>query len=207
MAVTAVSLRNQAEFQSYCDRERGSIKSNDTIINNFCDLQDGHTYLIDGGYWNTVTNDMQRQQAEDTQLKRETTLIVNSSIDSPNTHIHNNYIIKKDDTTLVEYDGLIHIGGNDIPYSKVYLIECQYNPPISKIDKILDKVEIFKSHIADSDHFKSVTNVQCVLGGRIWDPKVIARCQEHKIWRVAPNGLFRYTLHRNFVTLCKRLLK
>ena len=206
MTFEEVSLRNQAEFQSYCDRERGNIKSNDKIISNFCDLQDGHTYSIGGGYWNTITNGRQREQAEDTLLERETTLMVNSSIDDPNTHMHNNYIIKKDGKTLAEYDGLIHIGGSDIPNSKVYLIECQYNPPITKIDAILKKVEIFKSHIADSDHFKSVTNVQCVLGGRIWDPKVIARCQENKIWRVAPNG-FRYTLHRNFVTLCKRLLK
>jgi hypothetical protein len=133
-------------------------------------------------------------------LERETTLSVTSSIDDPNSHMHHNYKIINNGNIQAEFDGLVHIGGANIQNSKVYLIESQYNPPLTKFDSILKKVEMFKAHIPHSEHFKTVTDVQCVLGGRVWDPKVIARCQENNIWRVVPNGI-RYTLHRIFFYL------
>jgi hypothetical protein len=193
----------------YCEIEHGTMSINNCIIMNFSDLQNGHTYLMDGGFWRarTDTDIKDHQQAKYALLERETTLAVKSSIDDPsNTHMHHNYRIKKDNRIEAEFDRLIHIGGANIPNSKVYLIECRCNPPMEMIDGILKRVEIFRSHIPVSDQFKTVTDIQCVLGGQTWDSKVIARCKENRIWRVAPNGL-RYTLYRNFFTLCKRLFK
>ncbi len=105
--VQELNLRNQAEFLDYRKEQNGSISINDIVISHFNELQDGHTYLMSGGFWTAVTNGIQWHQAEDTLLERETTLIARK-----------------------------------ITY----------------------------------------------------------------IWRVVPNG-FRYTLHRKFFTLCKRLLK
>lgn len=58
-----------------------------------------------------------------------------------------------------------YIGGTNIQKSKVYLIECQFNIPLPKIDNILKVVESLRSHIPNSDHFRTVTDIQCVLGG------------------------------------------
>lgn len=204
--VREVVLRNQLEFRDYCQLENGNLSINNRTIKNFVDLIDGHTYLMDGGVWKAVTDGKRRQQAEDTLLERETTLTVKSTFEGQNVHMHHNYIIEETGSRRAEYDGLVQIGGATIPNSKVILVECQFNPPIKKIDAILKKIAIFRSHIPYSDHFRTVTDVQAVLGGRIWSPEVIALCKQHNIWRVAPNG-YRYTLHRTFFTLCKRMFK
>jgi hypothetical protein len=52
--VVEMNLRNQAEFQSYCQRENGSISINDIVVHHFNDLEDGHTYMMSGGFWTTV---------------------------------------------------------------------------------------------------------------------------------------------------------
>jgi hypothetical protein len=57
--VQELNLRNQAEFLDYRKEQNGSISINDIVISHFNELQDGHTYLMSGGFWTAVTNGIQ----------------------------------------------------------------------------------------------------------------------------------------------------
>ena len=119
-----------------------------------------------------------------------------------NSRLHENLIFEHNGKKL-EVDGIVvHKGGKDIANSTAYVIESQITPSITRIDNLIDKVDLFRSYISTSDHFRSVTHVVPVLAGKKWNQDVIDNCARKNIWRVTPSGR-SYKVIRAFHTLLK----
>jgi hypothetical protein len=146
-----------------------------------------------------------RHQVDDKVLELECGLAVKRSLGN-DAHLHTNFITQKNDGNVgMEIDGLVvHSGGEKVPNSQVYFIECGYNPNLSKVKKTLDRMENFKDLAKNYIHFKPATKFFPVFGAKLFSSEVNNFCKTNKIWQVIPSG-GGYQIIRNFSIFTKKL--
>lgn len=205
-----VTFKDEQDCHNYCRTNNGRIKMRDEErgIDRFLpydEIVDGGVYAIGGEFFRAVAEDKQHRQVDAKVFEHESALAVQREV-GKGAHIHENILFEHDKQNR-EIDGIVlHLGGKDVPNSTAYIIEAQISPPLTKIDKLLDKVRLFEKFHPSSSHFNSVTKVVPVLAGKRWSEDVIKACAKEKIWRVTPsaNG---YKIIRSFHTLLLKIKK
>ena len=138
--------------------------------------------------------------------KREATLAVQSHLGSK-AHCHFDVKTYKDNGMIEhQFDGVVHHGGENVPDSGVYVIECAYSPTEEKVNQLLSKCDRAKTSLPKVLHFKSVSKFVPVLGGRLFHKDVEELCRAKGIWRVVPNGQGSgYNVTRQYQTFARQV--
>jgi len=205
-----VILEDKKDYYEYCRANNARIRRRDEEEKIDCylsynEIVNGGVYAVGGEFFRSIAEDKQHRQVDAKVFEHESGLAVQSEVGS-GSHLHENIVIEHDGNKR-EIDGIVvHKGGQDVPNSTAYVIEAQISPPITKIDKLLNKVELFKKYIPSSPHFRSVTKVIPVLGGKKWSKDLTEACVAKNIWRVTPSGN-GYKIIKSFHTLVMKLKK
>jgi len=209
-----MTFSDKDEYVNYCRSNNGWIRKRDEESNedkylSYAEIVNGGVYAFGGEYFRATTEDRQHRQVDSKVFEHETALAVQAEVgngDNNVTHIHENVVFVVEGKKR-EIDGIVvHKGGTGIPGSIAYVIEAQISPPLSKVDKLIDKVELFQKYIPSSPHFNTVTQVIPILAGKIWSKDLTNACVERKIWRVTPSGR-GFKIIRSFHTLLIKLGK
>ena len=193
-AIFEIKLNNDAQMREFLRNNGGGMLSvfDDTVspvtkgVQTYDALVDGSTYSFYNGYYNAVLNNKTRAQVEDRVLEEQVSSAMVNDI-GKGAHVHRN--VKFTDKTtkkdIVELDRIVvHDGGEDVPDSVVYVMECALSPQVKDVNLLLDKVEAFQLHAPSSSHFHSIRTIVPVLGGRMWSQEVLQECKAKSETRV-----------------------
>ena len=172
-----VDVENQAEMDVVLDSHRyGFLIIDDTVPplpKTYDELIDGSTYCLPNGQ--AVPSARTRAQVQYRVLEHQVSLAMVNFI-GRGAHVHRNVKFTDEETKkdLVELDIIVvHEGGEDVPDSVVYVIECELSPQVKDVDLLLDKVEVFRLHAPSSLQFRSVGKIVPILAGKMWSDEVI----------------------------------
>jgi hypothetical protein len=190
----------------------GVLCRNGQAIVEFDKLEAGATYVLGGGFFESVQDDKTRRKSDDKVLEVEGAECVRKFVHDTfkgDVHLHLNvkdFVKKGDVGQSMEVDGVVvHQGGQDKPNSTAYVVECANAPQDEEVDKLFKKMEHFKQFARSSDHFRSCTTFVPVLVGKNWsNAKTVTKCNSQNVWRVQPGGA-RYEVVRSFATLLRRV--
>ena len=221
-----VRLNSNAEMKEFMKENGGGMLSNDNntvagVIKGartYNDIIDGSTYYLVNGYYDAVLNNRTRAQVEDRVLEEQVCSAMVNDI-GEGAHVHRNVkfvdpITKKD---IVEIDrAVIHKGGEGVPNSVAYIVECALSPQKNDVNLLEETVDIFNLHAPSSPHFRSVVEVVPVLGGKMWSEEVIQECRKtnatrvlrglRPILRIQPSGK-DFKVIREFSSFARTFLK
>ena len=152
------------------------------------DLVDGSTYYIVNDYYDAVVNSKTRAQVEDRVLEEQVSSAMVNHI-GKGAHVHRNVKFTDEETKqdVIELDRVVvvHEGGEDVPDSVAYVLECALSPQVKDVKLLLDKMEVFRLHTNSSSHFRSVGKIVPVLAGKMWSEEVIQECKAKSATRVS----------------------
>ena len=182
-------------------------------------LVHGSIYCLHNGYYTAVLNGRTRAQVEASVLESQVALAMVNDIGN-GAHVHPNvkFVDKKTKKDIAEIDSVVvvHVGGEDVPDSVAYVIECALSPQVKDVKLLLDKVEVFQLHAPSLPHFRSVETIVPVLGGKMWSDEAIQECKARSetcvsrgmrpILRIQPSGK-DFKVIRGFSTFARTLLK
>ena len=193
-----IQLNDDAQMEKFLKNNGGGMLTivDDTIspaaevVQTYDALIDGSTYCFYNGYYNAVLTNKTRAQVEDRVLEAQISSAMMNDISKGahfSAHVHRNvkFTDEKTKRDVIELDRVVvvHEGGEDVPYSVAYVVECALSPQVKDVKLLLDKVVVFQSHTPSSPHFRSVGMIVPVLGGRMWS-EVIQECKAKSKIRV-----------------------
>jgi len=166
-------------------REPSSNDEDSPPLHSFDELQDGKVYegmrKFSAGQLYSAT---QRNNVEDKLLEVAAASSVRAA-KGANAHEHSVKLsFSKEDgkTAWLEIDALVHVGGENIPSSSVYIIEASFQARAGKVDQLRRNVAVFKTLLDKKDkqveHYLTVPSSQVfgVLAAKKWkwksDPPV-----------------------------------
>ena len=170
-----------------------TISSDAVVVQTYDDLVDGSTYYFCNGHYNAVRNSQTRAQVEDKVLEEQVSLAMVNDLGKgahgKGAHVHRNVklVDEKTKQDIAELDRVVvvHEGGEDVPDSVAYVIECALSPQVKDVKLLLDKMEVFRLHTNSSSHFRSVGKIVPVLAGKMWSEEVIQECKAKSATRVS----------------------
>ena len=204
--VVTVPITSEDELKDFCRDHRGSLKDSANVKATFKTLKDDGTYTFFGAFYKANENDTRRRQVDDKVLEFESAVAVKKVL-GENAHIHPNVVFKDaEGKTTMELDAVIHVGGENIPGSTAYIVECAYSPQMNEVKVLADKVTKFKVLAKTHNHFRTVTDVVPVLAGRHWAIDTVNAATAAKQWRVFPSAA-GYQVVRALHTVTKRVIR
>jgi hypothetical protein len=185
---TPVTFTSDNDIYAFNRNEYSSVTDMKGRRMRYADLVEDGMYTLSGGLLEATRNGAIRAQAEDKVLKLESGLSLCREL-GPLSHLHSNVVFHDaNGSPLAEFDAVVHVGGQDVPESTAYIVEAQFSPPLTKIDKLLKKADLFSTNLLSLPHYSTVTTVIPVLAGRHWKPDVIKQCISKGIMRLEPSG-------------------
>jgi hypothetical protein len=205
--VISVPMSSEKDLQRFCKLHRGSLVNSSKTMATFSTLVEDGTYQFFGAFYNASENGpRRRRQVDDKVLKFESALAVKTAVGS-DAHIHPNVVFVDDrHQSVMELDAVVHLGGEGVANSTVYIVEATNAPQENESKVLSDKVETFKRLAANHYHFRDVNSVIPVLAGRHWSQRTVDAAKAAKQWRVVPSGA-GYQIVRGLHCLVKRIVK
>ena len=204
--VMTVPISSQAGLQHFCKLHRGSLTNSTDIMATYKTLVPNGTYKFIGAFYKANVNDTRRRQVDDKVLEFESALVVKNFVGG-DAHIHPN-VVFYDEKKIpqLELDAVVHLGGEGVANSTVYIIEAAFSPKEKEVQVLIDKVARFRTFAQEDVHFKAVTEIIPVLAGRHWLQSTAKAATAAKRLRVIPSA-GGYQVVRGLHVLVKRMVK
>lgn len=202
-------------LSTFEDRSVGMV----SVEKKYDDVVDGSMYfLFDRNFDAALNLRVFRSQVEDRIVEEEVTLALVKDI-GEGTHVHRNvkFMDRSTKKDIAEINNVvIQKGVDNVSNSVAYIVEYALSPQKKDVQRLLDTLDVFKTHAHSSPHFISVMEVVPVLGGKMWSEEVVQECiavnktrvQQgfRPILRVHPSGN-DFKVIRMFSTFASKLLK
>lgn len=210
--IIQLKFDKEKDYYHYIEISRCAFSPDcgDTIETGYNSLkEEGVVYTLVGEYYDDVREGRKRAQVEEKIFEYIAARAVQKYVGG-DAQIHMN--VKFEDeiskNILMEIDSIVHKGGEKIPNSVAYIVECALSPQEADVQRLLDKMALFNKLSPTHSHYRTVSQCVPVLAGRYWQTKTLTACRNSPIpmWRVAPSGS-ELLVHRKFCTLARAMMK